>query len=73
MPSIEEVNTPKNVYTSTPNRWNPHAKEYANYEQNLINWEGKVLGKTTEMKIFLLDIPDDEGITSSMMVASAEI
>ena len=73
MPSTEEVNTSKNVYTLTPNRWNPHAKQYANCEQNLIDWEGKVLGKTTEMKIILADIQDDEGMTSSMMVASAEI
>jgi hypothetical protein len=72
-PSTEEVNTSENVYTLTPNRWNPHAKQYANCEQNLIDWEGKVLGKTTEMKIILADIQDDEGMTSSMMVASAEI
>ena len=32
-----------------------------------------MLGKTTEMKIILADIQDDEGMTSSMMVASAEI
>eukprot|EP00957_Ditylum_brightwellii_P073371 5576308-Ditylum_brightwellii.AAC.1 len=43
MPLIEEVNTPKNVYALTPNRWNPHAKQYANCEQNLIDWEGKVM------------------------------
>ena len=61
------------MYTLTPNRWNPHTKQYANCEQNLIDWEGKVLGKTTEMKIILADIQDDEGMTSSMMVASAEI
>eukprot|EP00957_Ditylum_brightwellii_P198941 15163762-Ditylum_brightwellii.AAC.1 len=42
-PLIEEVNTSKNVYTLTPNRWNPHTKHYANCEQNLINWEGKVM------------------------------
>ena len=73
MPSIEEVNTSKNVHTLTPNKWNPHTKQYASCEQSLINWEGKVMGKTTEMKIILADIPDDEGMTSSMMVASAEI
>eukprot|EP00957_Ditylum_brightwellii_P122409 9333852-Ditylum_brightwellii.AAC.1 len=73
MPSIEEVNTSKNVFTLTPNRWNPHAKQHVNCEQNLIEWEGKVMGKTTEMKIILTDIPDDEGMTSSMMIASAEI
>eukprot|EP00957_Ditylum_brightwellii_P150845 11486213-Ditylum_brightwellii.AAC.1 len=38
---IDEVNTSENVYTLTPNRWNPHAKQYTNCEQNLINWEGK--------------------------------
>jgi hypothetical protein len=73
MTSTEEVNTSKNVYTLTPNRWNPHTKQYANCEQNLIDWEGKVMGKTTAMKIILADIQDDEGMTSSMMVASAEI
>eukprot|EP00957_Ditylum_brightwellii_P063149 4793548-Ditylum_brightwellii.AAC.1 len=31
------------------------------------------MGKTIEMKIILTDILDDEGMTSSMMVASAEI
>eukprot|EP00957_Ditylum_brightwellii_P162914 12405582-Ditylum_brightwellii.AAC.1 len=31
------------------------------------------MGKTTEMNIILADIPDDEGMTLSMMVASAEI
>eukprot|EP00957_Ditylum_brightwellii_P165908 12632216-Ditylum_brightwellii.AAC.1 len=67
MPSTEEVNTSKSVYILTPNRWNLHAKQYANCEQNLIDWEGKVLGKTTEMKIVLADIQDDEGMTSSMM------
>eukprot|EP00957_Ditylum_brightwellii_P159413 12134783-Ditylum_brightwellii.AAC.1 len=41
--SIKEVNTSKNVYTLTPNRWNPNIKQYANYEQNLIDWEGKVI------------------------------
>eukprot|EP00957_Ditylum_brightwellii_P018022 1358239-Ditylum_brightwellii.AAC.1 len=66
-PSIEEVNTPKNVYRLTPNRWNPHAKQYANCKQNVINWEGNVLGKTIEMKIILADRPDDEGMASSMM------
>eukprot|EP00957_Ditylum_brightwellii_P095597 7282331-Ditylum_brightwellii.AAC.1 len=30
------------------------------------------MGKTTEMKIIIPDIPDIEGMTSSMMVASAE-
>eukprot|EP00957_Ditylum_brightwellii_P130424 9949290-Ditylum_brightwellii.AAC.1 len=71
--SIEEVNTFENVYTLTPNRWNPHTKQYVNCEQNLINWEGKAMGKTIEMKIILADIPDDEGMTSSMIIASAEI
>eukprot|EP00957_Ditylum_brightwellii_P181752 13845823-Ditylum_brightwellii.AAC.1 len=42
-PSIEEVDTSVNVYTLTPNRWNPHVKQYTNCEQNLINWEGKVM------------------------------
>eukprot|EP00957_Ditylum_brightwellii_P108306 8262326-Ditylum_brightwellii.AAC.1 len=31
------------------------------------------MGKTTEMKIILTDIPDGDGMASSMMVASAEI
>eukprot|EP00957_Ditylum_brightwellii_P058708 4452060-Ditylum_brightwellii.AAC.1 len=31
------------------------------------------MGKTTEMKIILSDIPDDEGMNSSMMVASTEM
>eukprot|EP00957_Ditylum_brightwellii_P160285 12202106-Ditylum_brightwellii.AAC.1 len=31
------------------------------------------MDKTTEMKIILADIPDDEGMTSSMMVASTEM
>eukprot|EP00957_Ditylum_brightwellii_P054512 4130154-Ditylum_brightwellii.AAC.1 len=31
------------------------------------------MGKTTEMKIILADIPNDEGMTSSMMVDSEEI
>eukprot|EP00957_Ditylum_brightwellii_P038010 2874782-Ditylum_brightwellii.AAC.1 len=31
------------------------------------------MGKTTEMKITFADIPDDEGMASSMMIASAEI
>eukprot|EP00957_Ditylum_brightwellii_P100140 7631232-Ditylum_brightwellii.AAC.1 len=70
---LDEVNTSKNMYTLTPNRWNPHVKQYANCEQNLINWEDKVLGKTIEMKIILADIPDNEGMASSMMIASAEI
>eukprot|EP00957_Ditylum_brightwellii_P132988 10140054-Ditylum_brightwellii.AAC.1 len=72
-PLTEEVNTSKNVYTLTPNRWNLQAKQYANCEQNLNNWEGKVIGKTREMKIILSDISDDDGMASSMMVASAEI
>eukprot|EP00957_Ditylum_brightwellii_P106591 8131952-Ditylum_brightwellii.AAC.1 len=29
---IEEVNISKNVYTLTPNKWSPHAKQYANCE-----------------------------------------
>eukprot|EP00957_Ditylum_brightwellii_P026718 2021022-Ditylum_brightwellii.AAC.1 len=37
-----------------------------------MDWEGKVLGKTIEIKK-LADIPDDEGMASSMMVASTEI
>eukprot|EP00957_Ditylum_brightwellii_P047022 3570203-Ditylum_brightwellii.AAC.1 len=66
-PLIEEVNISKNLYSLIPNRWNPHAKQYANCEQNLINWEGNVMRKTTGMKIILADIPDDEGMASSMM------
>eukprot|EP00957_Ditylum_brightwellii_P074889 5692044-Ditylum_brightwellii.AAC.1 len=31
------------------------------------------MGKTTELNIILAVIPGDEGMTSSMMVASAEI
>eukprot|EP00957_Ditylum_brightwellii_P205871 15345805-Ditylum_brightwellii.AAC.1 len=31
------------------------------------------MGKTTEIKIIFPDISDDEGMASSMMVASAEI
>eukprot|EP00957_Ditylum_brightwellii_P173969 13244731-Ditylum_brightwellii.AAC.1 len=31
------------------------------------------MGKTVEMKIILADIPNDEGMASSMMVVSAEI
>eukprot|EP00957_Ditylum_brightwellii_P169371 12891302-Ditylum_brightwellii.AAC.1 len=31
------------------------------------------MGKTTEMKKILADIPDDEGMTSSIMLTSAEI
>eukprot|EP00957_Ditylum_brightwellii_P169942 12935138-Ditylum_brightwellii.AAC.1 len=31
------------------------------------------MGKTTEMKIILADIQDDDNMNSSMMVASAEI
>eukprot|EP00957_Ditylum_brightwellii_P003597 272636-Ditylum_brightwellii.AAC.1 len=66
-PLIEEVNTSESMYPLTPNRWNPHAKQYANCERDSIDWEGNVLGMTIEMKIILTDIPDDEGMTSSMM------
>eukprot|EP00957_Ditylum_brightwellii_P082051 6239214-Ditylum_brightwellii.AAC.1 len=31
------------------------------------------MGKTIEMKVIFTDIQDDEGMASSMMVASAEI
>eukprot|EP00957_Ditylum_brightwellii_P015541 1171964-Ditylum_brightwellii.AAC.1 len=31
------------------------------------------MGKITEMKIILADIPDDEGMASSIMIASAEM
>eukprot|EP00957_Ditylum_brightwellii_P083055 6313382-Ditylum_brightwellii.AAC.1 len=72
-PSIEEVNTYESVYTLTPHRWNPYVKQYANCEQNLIDWEGNVLGKTNEMKIILTDIPDDEFIASSMIISSVEV
>eukprot|EP00957_Ditylum_brightwellii_P041343 3130013-Ditylum_brightwellii.AAC.1 len=68
-PSIEEVNTSKSVYILAPNRWNPHAKQYANCEKNLINWGGNVLGMAIEMTIVLADIPDDEGMAYSMMIA----
>eukprot|EP00957_Ditylum_brightwellii_P057722 4376676-Ditylum_brightwellii.AAC.1 len=72
-PSIEEVNTCESVYTLTLNRWNPHAKQYAICEQNLINWEGNVLGKANKMKIILADTPDDEDMASFTIISSAEV
>eukprot|EP00957_Ditylum_brightwellii_P002095 161173-Ditylum_brightwellii.AAC.1 len=72
-PSIEEVNASEIVYTLTPNRWNPHEKQYANCEQNLIDWGGNVLGKTNEMKTILADILDNEEMAFSMMISSAEV
>eukprot|EP00957_Ditylum_brightwellii_P167504 12750689-Ditylum_brightwellii.AAC.1 len=72
-PWTEEVNTSEKVYACTPHRWKTHAKQYANCEQNSIDWEGNVLGKTNEMKIILADISDDEGMSSSMMTGCAEV
>eukprot|EP00957_Ditylum_brightwellii_P022424 1692021-Ditylum_brightwellii.AAC.1 len=71
-PLIEEVNTSESMHTLAPNTWNPHAKQYANCEQNLIDWESNVLGNTDEMKIILADIQYDEDMASSIMIGSAE-
>jgi hypothetical protein len=56
------------VYTLTPNQWNPHSMCFAQNEDNMVDWEGNIINRQHRASILLEDIEDDQAMTSGIQV-----
>lgn len=72
-PSKETLNSIKDVYLLTPDRWNPHADMYAINEESMLDWEGNITDvKDRETRLVLDEIPDNEAMVASLKTSMKE-
>ena len=58
----------------TPNTlsWDPHSEVYAINEENIMDYEEKVLPPSDRIKVLISDLEHDESMLSSLIVGSVE-
>jgi hypothetical protein len=62
----------ENIYLLTPSNMNPHCDSYATNEENMLDWEGKMIQRKDRVQILLSDIQEDVAMAASIQVSSAE-
>ena len=72
-PTTDDLNNPENVHSLTPTNWNPHSDVWARNEESMLDWEGNMRApKDREVRVVLDDVPDDQGMISSLYVCDRE-
>ena len=62
-----------NVLMLTPDgKWDPHSDVYARNEENMMDWEGKMVESKDRVRILLTDIDDDPAMISAAQVSAVE-
>ena len=75
-PTAQTLQETEEVYLLTPSRWNPHCDSYAQNEENMLDWEGNMVGRKDRMQILSDNLPDGAktvGSTQISKVKSARI
>ena len=64
---------PPDVYVLTPVTWDPHNDAYAWNEESMLDWEGNMRSRRDRERHFAIsDIPDDQEMTSAVMICDVE-
>lgn len=71
-PTVDDHDSIDDVYTLTPERWNPHSDAYARNEEAMIDWEGNMVQAKDRMKILINEIPEDAIMAASLSIGSVE-
>lgn len=74
LPTVNELQDDANpVILLTPEGpWNPHTDVYARNEENMLDWEGKLVAPDDRPRIILDNIEDDDDMDASMAVCAVE-
>ncbi len=60
------------MLVTPPGAWNPNTDIYARDEENMLDWEGKVVAKQHRQQILLCELEDDEAMMSSLQISTLE-
>ena len=60
------------IYLLTTSRWNPHDDSYAMNEENMLDWEGSMIGKKDRVQVLLSDVAEDTAAAASVQISSVE-
>ena len=73
-PSLEDIHSlAENALLLTPlGQWNPHHDSYAQNEDNMMDWEGKMIEEKYRERILLEEIPEDP-VVSVADVSAVEV
>ena len=64
---------PPDAYVLTPVTWVPHNDAYARNEESMLDWEGNMRSRRDRERHFAIsDIPDDQEMTSAVMICDVE-
>ena len=71
-PTTDELRDSGEVYTITPERWDPHQTAYADNEDNMLDWEGGMVEPRDRQQVLLSDIADNPAMAASVQIGSIE-
>ncbi len=71
-PTTKELQDSGEVYTLTPDRWDPHQSAYAENEDNMLDWEGNMVESRDRPKVLLSDIAENPAMAASVQIGSIE-
>ena len=60
-PTADKLDNCEEVYWLTPDseHWNPNSRVYAENEQNMVDWQGKMVELKDQVQLLLSNIPDN--------------
>lgn len=61
------------LMTPDGSSWNPHSDVYARNEENMLDWEGRIVEPKDRVRILLSEIQEDTAIVSSATVSTIEM
>lgn len=60
------------VLVTPPGAWNPNTDVFARNEENMLDWEGKIIPKANRQRILLGDIDEDEAMIAALQISTEE-
>jgi hypothetical protein len=71
-PTAKQMMEAEDVCMLTPSRMNPHCDAHATNEENMLDWEGKMMQQKDRVQILLSDVQEDVALAASVQVSSTE-
>jgi hypothetical protein len=71
-PTTKELQDSGEVYTLTPDWWDPHQSAYAENKDNMLDWEGNMVKSRDRPKVLLSDIAENPAMAASVQIGSIE-
>ncbi len=69
-PTVDDCETIEEVFTLTPEKWNPHSTSFAMNEDSMTDFEGNIAARSDQVRVLMDELPGSE---EKLMLSSVEV